>query len=315
MLKNSYEGVVTSSINTDKIKSELERLKNTSGTHDIVRKALEQYTTKETAEMLLENTLFILTVSEHDHIAMFTHPIKMGRNVDKLEVALDLRLFLSGDFIEKIRVSDPVGLLMACLRGQLESRWELQSFRDRIQWLSGRFGSKVFTSWISTELKRARQLTPQEELVVRIVTEAFWFDLFIESAEDTDVRNARIANNLRISTDQVSNTLGDIAYIDSLPAYLVALQQASGSLRLESVNMPLLLQILNGAWYGVNGPAISTLSTEYPPAFISMLMTLSVIDASWMLKSSGLGRNIKLDRDRTRELKDYAEAAVDVLMR
>lgn len=258
----------------------------------------------------------ILPIPEHDHIELFPHPILMERNASDAVIAVDLRAYCKEDPTdpERLRVTDRTWLTLEVTRALLEVKWQDGKFRDQVLWRGQKMMSRVFSMWINSKLSSARQLTETEVVTCRIVTEAYWMDLHSDEPIDQEERVAKVSRNTRLSPSLVAPILEAFPYIGDLEAFLLALKTSTQSLRLESVNVNVLAQILNDAWYGPNGRPLSYMATEFPPAYMSMMLTMSMIGETWFMRSAGLGRSIKsMGRDVERELSDLAPAYRDLL--
>lgn len=297
MIDKSYNSVITKIIQVTKVTSDLNRLGwETAGVSEI-----EECMNKNAADMGLialaqQGILCIVPHDKHDHIEPFQHPILLSDTASsRAKVAVDARPYMRLDDkdVLKFKVTDPIGLVMAVLRGLLEVKWQQPNVRVDLLWSTGKVTAKVYNSWVSNALQSARQLTPLESFKVRIVTEAFWMDSHSIKPIHNNERATRIARNLNISITEVTNLLEGHDYMLDLEDYLRVLKDVTQSLRLDTLDVSVLAQILNNAWYGPQSRPVSVLAIEYPPAFHSMLLTIGCVGESWLFRSSGIGRVIK----------------------
>lgn len=237
-----------------------------------------------------QDSLFVTgETSGEEHIPLFTHPIQVF-NKGKHYIVSDLRLYLkeagqrSTDRITnedvEARIRNRTEYNFAKSRHAMQLLWS----DDQISQIanSTRWAAVVFSMWISDSLQRAMALNYMEAEEVRVIAHMYYQSLFVDKSDSEEIERCLVhtvkggklqAQQVFDIWDQVAKQEGfDFAKMD-LSDFAKALSVGVSGMRLQSMNMGLLITILRNSWYGTNAKDILVVALEHPPTWIALLYT------------------------------------------
>lgn len=254
-------------------------------------------------------------------VEAFPYPIYLNTPVKgKLSesyVVFDSRPFLSGQQL------DEAGQLKVRLRTEYDF-YKLMTILTSF-WIAGhyndfRFLSKVptgiYASLISESIARRFGLDPKDQLIISVLAAAFYLNLFNDSRVLTENSKLYLTSNLTQVTyaksDQIFNILDTVNELHDLESLVVAIKTCTENIRLNDLNVGVLVSIISSAWFGTNGKAIISAALEHPPTWVSIVYT-SFVERSF--KNSGVSkvadkyRGNKGEIDFNRSIKNLVSKA------
>lgn len=221
----------------------------------------------------------LLVTPEAKDVPIFAHPLEVslsGRNV----VAVDARGWLKSERSGGYRVSNSLDSQLALIRAKLNEHWITESKRDLLN--AGTLPLTVFVRWISSSITQRLSLTPEQQIILSIVSGLYYQSLFDEEVIvlDEDMKTKRaslISRATSIPTtkilevlDNIEDNGGELTF-RSVRDLVNMFALATQSIRLENVNVALLYTILSGSWFGANSKEIVTVALEHPPTFLALV--------------------------------------------
>lgn len=211
-----------------------------------------------------------------DYIPPFNHPITVdGKTV------VDLRP-VAGRIYD--RLTDTVKLEMAGASGLLikqailQQIWE-QGRHERLSSL-GDYPLMVYSHWLAETI--GRRLSVDHSTLSDLIILSAWFYICLSDdvsgkyglSDDTAIRQStRIARIGYRNFEETYDRVTAAGALTDLEAFVTAVKKL-GSARLSTLNVPLLLTILSGSWFGgASAKTMIGISLEYPAYFIGMLHT------------------------------------------
>lgn len=171
--------------------------------------------------------------------------------------------------------------------------WEARSMPNFTNTFS--FASKVYTTWLSNIIMKSYSLEPSHYTNVILLTNLFYQNLFYEKGYDvySDIN----ITNMAVVAIKDTNLPAKVVYehielykenkvkLDNLEDYIKALTTQIDDVRLKKFNLPSLLTLIKGSWYGYSSKELISSALEHPPTWVSLIYA-SLTDKSY--KYSGL---------------------------
>jgi hypothetical protein len=138
---------------------------------------------------------------------------------------------------------------------------------------------RVYARWLSEGITRRLALDPLDQLRISIMAAFYYMSSFRDmSGEDSDTVKLGFANlisrALSVSVEEVLKRIMPVGQLTDLNSLITAIKDADGaSVRMESLNVGLVYTVMGSCWYGAHAKNIVARSMEYPPTFLTMLMT------------------------------------------
>ena len=224
-----------------------------------------------------ENNKHVRRIYSHDigSLSVFTHPIVKQKDHDENNVYIDLRSFTrldkaSGDYVIKLNNE----AIYEINRAHLNEVWVN---RDPFVLLNiSPVPITVFAGWISENIARRFALTPREQLSLAIFSAYYYYCLFTDNdkfdEEDTNRIISSISRNLRCSSMDVIEILDKTPFvIENLKTFCTLLEEVTGSVRLKNFSLPVIYQLLNNSWFGLNARELIGVALEHPPTWIALV--------------------------------------------
>lgn len=211
-----------------------------------------------------------------EYIPPFNHPITVDH-----KTVVDLRP-ISGRIYD--RLTDSVKLEMVGASGLLVKQAILQQiwehgYQDRFSAL-GDFPLMVYSHWLAETI--GRRLSVDHATLSDLIVLSAWFYICVSStesspygmSEDTVIRQAtRISRVGYRNFEETYERIRSAGVLRDLESFVNAAKKL-GSARLMTLNVPLVLTILSGSWFGgASAKSMIGIALEYPPYFIGMLHT------------------------------------------
>lgn len=224
-----------------------------------------------------ENNPHVRRIYSHDvgSLSSFIHPIVKKKDHDENNVYIDLRGFTrldraSGDYVVKLNNE----AVYEINRAHLNEVWVN---RDPFVLLNiSPVPLTVFAGWISENIARRFALTPREQLSLSIFSAYYYYCLFTDNdkfdEEDTNRIISSISRNLRCSSMDVITILDKVPFVvDSLKTFCSLLEEVTESIRLKNFSLPVIYQLLNNSWFGLNARELIGVALEHPPTWIALV--------------------------------------------
>lgn len=215
--------------------------------------------------------------SEAD-IPLFTHPITINNFQGKNFLVTDLRLFLSkwswDSNIENL-IKNRTDFNFAKSRAMLNLIWLNEGPSVLKNSLS--FSAGVFASVVSETISRAFALDYNDLITINVLTEIYYYSLFLESDTLTDDDKQKIVVHIirsgKIRADYVYSIMDKLGSMKDLSAFCDNIPKVVENVRLVNFNSAILLNILANSWYGTNAKEIISVSLEHPPTWTALVFT------------------------------------------
>lgn len=212
-------------------------------------------------------------------IQSFTHPISIKNFKGQSYLFTDVRPFITkGAQLDRIN---------EFIRRQEE--FDFTKFRGiaSLAWAAGdtsrfhmgmRFATDVFANWISQTVARTLGLDAVEQTKIAVIAGAFYESLHYPQAVDySEDEEARIsvatylASALKQSASGISALMQTFAPMDDIDSMCTQISRTIQSVRVESFNTAVLLNLIANSWFATNSKAILAVCVEHPPTFASII--------------------------------------------
>lgn len=200
----------------------------------------------------------------------FTHPIFL-EYLDIPVWALDIRPYTRINTQKEVNLVNPVEYNFQVHRLILNDLFK--NTPQRLMGL-GDFHVLIFIRWLTQTLVKRFGLDPATQVNVSTITMMYWYSLLRDTdLEDQDHRllAQKLSRITAIPTHMSLSILEQINRIPDLSAYCSALQQFSGSARLDNINPAFIYAALGGSWFGLNVKELVAVAVEHPPTFCAMI--------------------------------------------
>jgi hypothetical protein len=178
---------------------------------------------------------------------------------------------------------------------------------------------RVYARWISEGLVRRLGLDPADQLRISVLA-AYFYLSSMSQVELSDGQKIGVSNligrALGLPVDHVLPVVQAAGYLSNLKEFLTACQTAEGaSPRLEAANVGLLYTLLNSSWFGARKSLIVSTALEYPPTFLTMLLTAYTdrsYHASFFAKTAQAANKGSLEKDFILAMNHLSRGFTDV---
>ncbi len=141
----------------------------------------------------------------------------------------------------------------------------------------GSFPTKFFATWVGENLSRKLSLDARVQMVVTIICAIYFMCMFreettVDFTEKEKIKFAGFINRvLQFPPQEIMDILDVIKPMTNLSDLVHALISHSGSVRLESINVPFIYTALNGSWFGFNNREVVAVSLEHIPTLYAII--------------------------------------------
>ena len=211
--------------------------------------------------------------SEMD-IPQFSHPLVVQYR-DVSYVCSDMRLFV------RVKESDPNH---PEVRDRINYNFTISREILTMKWVSGHqtdiayglhFGATAFAYWISDTIKQAFALDFREQALLTAVCHLYYQTLFIDATEFDDEQRQRMAahtiKGTKLPSEIVLEALNHFEKVTSVESLCEIIVKATGNIRLEKFNYPVLTTLLRNSWFGPNAKENIAVALEHPPTWCSII--------------------------------------------
>lgn len=218
----------------------------------------------------------IFITSKCSDVPVFSHPIKVHDSI-----AIDVRTITKLDTDERLIVRSQDEFQFLLLRAKLELVWTNEEKQPNFTTVAA-VPSKFFSSYIADTLTRMHTLGPDKASVVHVVAAVYFWCQFRPHIEDLSEHEATLLKYVKNATglphEYILPILSDMFSVQSygittLETFIELLNNLPS---LENSLHGLTVRTLNTttmyAWRGGHSNETVSLSLEYPPCFIAMLV-------------------------------------------
>ncbi len=138
---------------------------------------------------------------------------------------------------------------------------------------------RVYARWVSEGLTRSLGLDPLDQMRLSILAGYYYMCQF-QSNETTALSPTQLvgmanilSRALAIKIEDVMHALTGLPILTDLASFMATVKGDGASLRFEQANNGLLYTKLGGTWYGARARTIVGVALEYPPTFVTMLLS------------------------------------------
>lgn len=177
---------------------------------------------------------------------------------------------------------------------------------------------RVFARWFSEGIVRKQGLDPMDQLRLQILAAYYYVSAFTaeEMTEGRRVGYASlISRALSVPTEQILRVTEHAGVLTGLSSLVEACRSGEGaSVRLESLSPALVYTLLGGSWYGARSRNIVATALEYPPTFITMLLTAysdRTYHSSYFAKTAVMADKHSLSREFILALNHLSRGLTD----
>ena len=220
-------------------------------------------------------------------IPPFAHPLTVNDPLYKEDfLVIDLRPFVKvkpgeGVVKSKIQSTDIPGVVegssdatLLVRRALLQLVWMKDDPHDLFT--VSMVPMTVFCTWISETLTQKLGLDPKAQMQLAGIVGYYFVSLFEEEVEWNDQDRLRIAKLVsqatRISVNDLLAVHGEIPYLGTLHALVEYIKECKISSRLDELNVPFLLTLFTGSWYGFQAKEVAAIALEHPPTFYALVI-------------------------------------------
>lgn len=274
----------------------------------------------QTDGLYSEEDLRVFSIYHKDEvyasIPYFTHPLLMSQKLGGREQKMlvnDVRSLITHKFTDhnqySIRNKGEFDLLRA--RTVLNSIWLLREpsyLRD-----ISSVPISMYSAWIADNIARRYALDPKDQMLMAIISAAFYLMLFEDRDEFTESEKLRIAPIVAKATKAPNNMVMEV--LDQLPPlanihdFCNACKEILENPRLQDFNAGILVTVLGNTWFGMNAKEIMPVAMEHPPTWIA-LCYLAFVERTY--KKSGIG-TIALRYMGNKGESDFVRAFVSIV--
>jgi len=141
----------------------------------------------------------------------------------------------------------------------------------------GSFPTKFFATWVGENLARKLALDARVQMVVTIICAIYFISMFrsegtAEFTEKEKIKYIGFINRvLQYPPQEIADIMDRAKPMTNLSDLVAGLIELSGSVRLESINVPFIYTALNGSWFGFNNREVVAVSLEHIPTLYAII--------------------------------------------
>lgn len=141
----------------------------------------------------------------------------------------------------------------------------------------GELPIRVYARWVSEGISRKLGLDPMDHLRLQVLSAYYYVSSFLSdgaSPQRLVGMASLIGRALRIPMDKILPFITEAGTLTDAASLIHAFKTGhEASPRLEALNVGLLYTLLNPSWYGARKSIIVAVAVEYPPTFLTMLLS------------------------------------------
>lgn len=153
------------------------------------------------------------------------------------------------------------------------------------------FAGVVFANWLSDVISKRFALDPRDQMLLAIVSHYYYQSLFYtEDRFDEDVLHkfaVHTINATKANSAMVFEVFDKIGKMQNIADLCENIKAVLGNVRLQDLNVGLLITIVGMSWYGVNASENLAVALEHPPTWNAIVYS-AVQDRSY--KNSNIAR-------------------------
>jgi hypothetical protein len=135
--------------------------------------------------------------------------------------------------------------------------------------------NSIYSSWISENVARRFALDPKEQMMLSIISSAFYSNLFNSDTSLKEVDKTKLEATILKATKApyqlVTQVLSQIEEFSNISDYCNTVKRILQNPRLESFNSGLLITIIGSTWFGNNARELTAMALEHPPTWIALV--------------------------------------------
>lgn len=246
----------------------------------VMKKTIEAVETAHvdgSLECIVEGVWCVYGRSNFDEIIpSYAHPLQIkDRNKHDILVS-DMRTFGVWDSNKyEFRIRNQTDYNLQLYRTKLNYLWLVQDInilRD-----ISTVPVNIFASWISESVSRKYGLDAMEQYRLAIASAILYYSNFNHDNHVDDREKLRLATvitrNIRVKAEDVLELLDRVPVFTSVEDFCEKVADLTGSIRLQDLNLGMLVTILGSTWFGgINSQEIVGVALEHPPTWISILL-------------------------------------------
>jgi hypothetical protein len=141
----------------------------------------------------------------------------------------------------------------------------------------GELPIRVYARWVSDALVRRLGLDDLDKLHIQIAAAFFYVCGFSDGEMEEGRRlgvSTIIARALSLPMQLVVELVNKYGYIADLSDFVNKIKLVeAGNVRTQQISVGLVYELLKGSWFGARKSMIITSALEYPPTFLTMLLS------------------------------------------
>lgn len=283
------------------------RVLRTMAVDELAREVKKALVNNELVQMR-EHPQIIFVTKDATEVPPFAHPLKVFESV-----AIDVRTVTRLDEDGGLVVKSPDEFNFNLLRGELEKVWTDEDRQSGFTTLS-QIAGKFFSGYLTEVISKLYTLRADKETALHVVSAYFHWCQYREPIEDVTEHEAKILKYIRLATGLpleyispilteilgvTTSTINDLNRFVGVIIQMPLLNDSLGTLDARAINVATMYN-----WRGAHSSEIVSLSLEYPPCFIAMLISANEERA---FKHTPLERMIQ--RHRKVDLGQFAKTA------
>ncbi len=217
-----------------------------------------------------------------DSVHFFKHPafIREGEND---VVCLDVREFGKWNAgQQRFDVRNAPEYVWAIKRAILSAIWNEGRF-EALRDLSN-IPAQVYCALVSESIARRFALDAAEQATLSVLAGYFYYGLFSDNAEISDIEKNQLAGKLfritRIDATTIFGIIDNLGVISSIDAFCDVVKNTIGNVALENLNIGNFFTVISGNWYGYNSRETVCMAMEHIPTWI-MIVEASLNSATF----------------------------------
>lgn len=218
--------------------------------------------------------------SSESNIPFFAHPMIIKGYKGMNFICADVRPFVkSSDHHD--------GFERPEVRNQTEFNFAVKRLAMNMAWVCGEvnqiklnlsFAGAVFAAWLSDTIAKRFALDPKDQMVLSIVSHYYYQSLFHGEDQIEEELLQKFAVHTIKATKAPSQMVFEV--FDRIKAggpmrsgadYCDHVKRVLENIRLEDLNVGLLITMIGQSWFGLNAKEILAVALEHPPTWIAIV--------------------------------------------
>lgn len=247
--------------------------------------------------------------SAESEIPAFFHPYLIENYQGASYLVTDVRAFRQGKgdawdaAAFEANVKNKTEYHLVKTRAAVELMW-VAGERDQFRRQFG-FAARVFAAWISQSVAKTFGLDIHEQYRVMAAAMYYYHCLFtMDNKLDSDAQEIAVVHTIkatRLPEKEVKEIFEAMPEIFDCRDLCKAIAGSIQNIRLETFNLPLLLNLVTNTWYGLNAKDMIAVALEYPPVWTTIVFT-AMTEKTY--KSSPIARLVE-SQDRSGAANEF----------